>query len=70
VGVEPLAFEWSPGQGLEVPTSDGWRARFDTSAEDIDRQVASLQSIRDALLRAKTSAELIDVRFGDRPYYR
>jgi hypothetical protein len=70
VGVEPLAFEWSPGGGLDVPTRDGWRARFDASTDDVDRQVASLQSIRDALQRTKTSAQLIDVRFGDRPYYR
>src|ERR1700716_4024915 len=69
VGVEPLAFEWSRDFGLEVPTRDGWRARFD-GAGNVERQVASLRSIRDEITRTKTVAEVIDVRFGDRPYFR
>lgn len=69
VGIEPLAFEWSRDLGLEVPTRDGWRARFD-SAGDVDQQVASLRTVRDVLVRSKSAAELIDVRFGDRPYFR
>ena len=69
VGIEPLAFEWSRDLGLEVPTRDGWRARFD-GAGDVDQQVASLRTVRDVLVRAKSTAEVIDVRFGDRPYYR
>ena len=69
VGVEPLGFEWSHDFGLEVPTRDGWRARFDGDG-DVERQVASLRSIRDEITRTKTVAELIDVRFGDRPYFR
>jgi POTRA domain-containing FtsQ-type protein len=69
VGVEPLGFEWSHDFGLEVPTRDGWRARFD-GAGNVDQQVASLRSIRDQLMRNKSAAELIDVRFGDRPYFR
>jgi POTRA domain, FtsQ-type/Cell division protein FtsQ len=69
IGVQPVAFDWSQDVGLEVPTRDGWRARFDDSA-DLDRQVALLQAIRDYLARSKTSVQLIDVRFGDRPYYQ
>jgi hypothetical protein len=69
VGVQPVSFDWSPQTGLEVPTRDGWRARFDESG-DIDRQVAALRSARDELSRARTTAQLIDVRYGDRPYYR
>jgi cell division protein FtsQ len=69
VGVEPLAFEWSPDAGLEVPTQDGWRARFD-EAGSVDQQVATLGSIRDELTRTKSAATLIDVRFGDRPFFR
>lgn len=68
-GVEPLGFEWSPDSGLEVPTRDGWRARFDDQAS-VDQQVASLRSIRDELSRTTTPAALIDVRFGERPYVR
>jgi hypothetical protein len=69
VGVEPLAFEWSLEFGLEVPTREGWRARFD-DAGNVNQQVATLRSIRDELTRNKSAAELIDVRFGDRPYLR
>jgi hypothetical protein len=69
VGVEPLGFEWSLDTGLEVPTRDGWRARFDDQAS-VDPQVASLRSIRDELTRTKAAAALIDVRFADRPYVR
>jgi POTRA domain-containing FtsQ-type protein len=69
VGVEPLGFEWSHDFGLEVPTRDGWRARFDGGG-NVDLQVASLRSIRDELTRTKSAAELIDVRFADRPYFR
>jgi cell division protein FtsQ len=69
VGVQPLAFEWSPDAGLEVPTQDGWRARFDETGS-VDQQVATLGSIRDELARTRSAATLIDVRFGDRPYVR
>jgi cell division septal protein FtsQ len=69
VGVQPLSFDWSPDSGLEVPTRDGWRARFDERG-NIEQQIATLRSVRDQLSRTKTGAELIDVRFGDRPYFR
>ena len=69
VGVEPLAFEWSRDFGLDVPTRDGWRARFDHSG-NVEDQVASLRSVRDEIARTKAAAQLIDVRFGDRPYFR
>jgi POTRA domain, FtsQ-type len=69
VGVQPLGFEWSRGNGLEVPTRDGWRARFD-DAGNLDQQLASLRAVRDELARTRVAAELIDVRFQDRPYFR
>ena len=69
VGVTPRGVEWSSDFSLEIRTQDGWRARFD-SAGDIERQVDSLRAIRDYLASTRTSAEVIDVRFGDRPYYR
>jgi hypothetical protein len=69
VGVQPLGFQWSRDAGVEVPTGDGWRARFD-QAGNLDQQVGQLRSIRDALNRTNTAAGLIDVRFGDRPYFR
>src|SRR6266852_870809 len=69
VGVEPLAFEWSRDFGLEVPTRDGWRARFDGGG-NVELQVASLRAIRDQITRTQSVAEVIDVRFEDRPYFR
>jgi hypothetical protein len=69
VGIEPLSFEWSRDFGLEVPTRDGWRARFDGHG-DVDQQITSLRTIRDELARTRSPAELIDVRFGDRPFLR
>jgi cell division septal protein FtsQ len=69
VGVLPLGFEWSAQQGLEVPTRDGWRVRFNTDG-DIEQQMRSLLTIREYLASTRTSATVIDVRFGDRPYYR
>jgi POTRA domain-containing FtsQ-type protein len=69
VGVQPLGFQWSRDAGLEVPTVDGWRARFDQGG-NLDQQVAQLRAVRDALSRTNTTAGLIDVRFGDRPYFR
>src|SRR5439155_15266344 len=69
VGVEPLGFEWSRDFGLEVPTRDGWRARFDGGG-NVELQVASLRAIRDEITRTKSVTEVIDVRFGDRPYFR
>ena len=54
---------------LEVPTRDGWRARFAENGS-LDQQVASLRAVRDELSRTRSPAELIDVRFADRPYFR
>jgi len=68
-GVKPLAVEWSQDFGLEVRTEAGWRARFNSQG-DIEQQVDSVRAIRDHLAKNKASVEVIDVRFGDRPYYR
>ena len=69
VGIQPVAFAWSRQVGLEVSTREGWRARFD-QATNLERQVSALRAVRDELTRTRTTAELIDVRFGDRPYFR
>ena len=69
VGIQPVGFDWSSQAGLEVSTRDGWRARFDQTS-NLDQQVSSLRAVRDELTRTKTTAQVIDVRFGDRPYFR
>lgn len=68
-GIQPVGFDWSAQVGLEVSTREGWRARFDQAA-NLDQQVSALRAVRDQLTRTRTSAELIDMRFGDRPYVR
>jgi len=68
-GIQPLAFEWRSANGIEVPTASGWRARFDGS-RDVERQISTLRTIRDWLAQSKITPQVIDVRFGDRPYYQ
>ncbi len=68
-GVKPVEFDWSHDGGLEVKSDQPWRLRVDASA-DLNNQIVALQGIRQYLSRNKRSAELIDVRFGDRPYFR
>lgn len=69
IGVQPRAFQWSADSGLQVNTADGWTVRFDQTA-DLTGQVATLNAVRAELARTRTTAGLIDVRFGDRPYFR
>jgi POTRA domain-containing FtsQ-type protein/cell division protein FtsQ len=69
VGVQPRGFQWSPETGLDVSTVEGWDVRFDQKG-DLVGQVATLQAVRAELARTKAPAALIDVRFGDRPYFR
>jgi cell division septal protein FtsQ len=69
IGVQPVSFEWQADSGLDVPTRDGWRARFDETG-NIEQQVAGLGAVRDELARNKLGIELVDLRFGDRPYVR
>ena len=55
---------------VRIDASDEDRtARFD-QAGNIDQQIAALRTVRDELARSKTSAQIVDVRFGDRPYFR
>ncbi len=68
-GVHPVAIQWSRDFGLEVPTREGWRVRFGTKL-DVDWQLTAVQTIRDYLDRSKQSAQVIDVRFADRPFFR
>jgi hypothetical protein len=69
IGVRPLGFQWSADTGLDVTTVEGWHARF-LIAGDLDQQVSMLNAVRNQLDRSKAAAGLIDLRFGDRPYFR
>jgi hypothetical protein len=69
IGVQPRGFEWGRNTGLEVRTVEGWNVRFDQQG-DLAGQVATLQALRTELARTRTTAGLIDLRFGDRPYFQ
>jgi cell division septal protein FtsQ len=69
IGVQPSSFQWGTDSGLDVTTAEGWHVRFDQSG-DLASQVATLHAVRTQLATTKTRAGLIDVRFGDRPYFR
>jgi POTRA domain, FtsQ-type/Cell division protein FtsQ/DivIB, C-terminal len=69
VGAQPVSFQWSQDSGLDVAMADGWTARFD-QATNLEQQVSALGAVRGELARKKTIAGFIDVRFGDRPYFR
>ncbi|MBI2756522.1 MAG: FtsQ-type POTRA domain-containing protein [Chloroflexi bacterium] len=68
-GIQPTGFEWSRDRGLEVRTEQGWRVRFD-STRDASQQLATLAAVADYLATTRQPAEVIDVRFGARPYVR
>jgi hypothetical protein len=68
-GVQPLAFDWSANTGLEIPTQYGWRVRFDGD-RNVEQQLVALVAMRDYLARTGQAAQVIDVRFGDRPYFQ
>lgn len=68
-GFTPQKFEYSPEHGISVVTPYGWRAVFGSS-KDLDWKVATLLAVRDHLAQAGARAELVDVRFSGRPYYR
>lgn len=53
-----------PAENLEVG-----EAQLDDEG-DVDQQVAARQSIREQVTRIKATAQLIDLRFGDWPYFR
>jgi cell division septal protein FtsQ len=70
VGIQPLGYDWSASTGVEVPTGDGWRVRFDAEAQHVDEEIATLSLVRQRLSQNGVSPQLIDVRFGNRPYFR
>ena len=70
VGIEPLGYDWSAATGVEVPTGEGWRVRFDAEAEHVDDEIVTLSLVRQRLSQNGASPQLIDVRFGNRPYFR
>jgi cell division septal protein FtsQ len=68
-GTAPREFEYSAETGVTAVTDAGLRVRFG-DAQDLDWKVQALGVVRRELERTSQRAELIDLRFKDRPYVR
>lgn len=67
-GIQPPWFDYSSSSGISVAVPGGPRIVFgDASA--LDSKLATLAAIREHLEATKARAEIIDLRFKDRPIY-
>lgn len=66
---EPTGFAYSRQSGLEFATREGMVVRLG-DGKDLDWKLAALDKMRQFLVEHQLRAELIDVRFRDRPYFR
>jgi cell division protein FtsQ len=65
----PREFEYAAETGVSVVAGADQRVRFGTG-DDLEWQVSALVAVRRELERTGQRAELIDLRFKDRPYVR
>ncbi len=63
-GATIAVISYSEAMGISVQTEAGWQVRFGTG--DIDRKLAILR----AMLGQHRDWTLLDLRFGDRPFFR
>jgi cell division septal protein FtsQ len=68
-GLNPGNIEYSPDTGVTVIVDGGQRVRFGRD-DDLEWKVGAVVALRRELGRLGQHAELIDVRFRDRPYVR
>jgi hypothetical protein len=68
-GLNPGNLEYSPETGVTVIVDGGQRVRFGRD-DDLEWKVGAVVALRRELGRLGQQAELIDVRFRDRPYVR
>jgi hypothetical protein len=68
-GSQPRQYEYSAETGLNVVQAVGPRLILGGS-DQLEWKVAAIQTIVRHLEATRGSAELIDVRFNDRPYFR
>jgi hypothetical protein len=68
-GPQERQFQYAPDTGVQVIQAVGPRLMIG-SGEHLAWKIASIESVVRHLESSRTSAELIDVRFGDRPYFR
>ena len=68
-GLSPREFEYSADAGVTVVADSGLRVVFGRE-DDLEWKVTALVAVRRELDRHGQRADLIDVRFKDRPYVR
>ena len=68
-GSQQRRFEYTPETGINVVQTAGPRLILGTG-DELEWKVAAIQTIVRHLEATRAPAELIDVRFSDRPYYR
>jgi cell division septal protein FtsQ len=66
---EPTTFAYSRQTGLEFETREGMVVRLG-GGKDLDWKLGALDKMRQYLVEHRLRAQLIDVRFRDRPYFR
>lgn len=69
MGVAGARLEYRPGSGMSIVASGSPRIALGF-ADDLDAKLAAYAAIKGHLEQTRTPAELIDVRFLDRPYFR
>lgn len=67
-GIQPSWFDYSSAIGISVLASEGERVVFG-DANNLDSKLSALAAIRQYLVSTKSQAQLIDLRFKDRPVY-
>jgi hypothetical protein len=68
LGLNDAQFDYRPSSGITL-ISRGRRVALGF-ADNLDAKVDAYRAIRDHLNETQTVAELVDVRFLDRPYFR
>jgi cell division protein FtsQ len=68
-GAQDRRYEYAQDTGLTIIPTGQPRLLFGTS-DDLEWKVSAVQSIVQHLQSSRAGAELIDVRFSDRAYYR
>ncbi|MFN0072095.1 MAG: cell division protein FtsQ/DivIB [Chloroflexota bacterium] len=66
---EPTSFAYSQQSGLEFETREGITVRLG-NGKDLEWKLGALDKMRQYLVDNRLRAQLIDVRFRDRPYFR
>lgn len=69
LGARLRHYEYSPESGLNVLQEPGPRLILG-NGDDLNWKVMAIQAITRHLESTRTKADLIDARFGDRPYFR